>query len=72
MSVVPAGPAPARKSRTAWYFLLLALASLMWSGQGSAVKFLDRVMGPIAITFVPFYVTTVLFVPLLIRMRRPA
>jgi drug/metabolite transporter (DMT)-like permease len=70
VSVVPAGPAPARKSRTAWYFLLLALASLMWSGQGSAVKFLDRVMGPIAITFVPFYVTTLLFVPLLIRMRR--
>jgi drug/metabolite transporter (DMT)-like permease len=27
-------------------------------------------MGPIAITFVPFYVTTVLFLPLLIRIRR--
>jgi drug/metabolite transporter (DMT)-like permease len=27
-------------------------------------------MGPIAITFVPFYITTVLFVPLLIRKRR--
>ncbi len=58
------------KSRTAWYFLLLALASLMWSAQGTAIKFLDRHMGPIAITFVPFYVTTILFVPLLLRMRR--
>jgi drug/metabolite transporter (DMT)-like permease len=70
MSTLFAGPAAAKRSRTAWYFLLLALASLMWSAQGTAVKFLDRQMGPIAITFVPFYVTTVLFVPLLIRMRR--
>jgi drug/metabolite transporter (DMT)-like permease len=51
--------------RTAWYFLLLALASLMWSAQGTAVKILDRNMGPIAITFLPFYITTLLFVPLL-------
>jgi drug/metabolite transporter (DMT)-like permease len=56
--------------RTAWYFLLLALASLMWSGQGTAVKVLDRHLGPIAITFLPFYVTTLLFVPLLFRMKR--
>jgi drug/metabolite transporter (DMT)-like permease len=55
----------ASKSKTAWYFLLLALASLMWSAQGTAVKVLDRHMGPIAITFLPFYITTVLFVPLL-------
>jgi len=54
----------------AWYFTLLALASLIWSAQGTAVKFLDRHMGPIAITFLPFYITTVLFVPLLIRKRR--
>jgi len=60
----------ATKSRTAWFFLLLALASLMWSGQGTAVKVLDRHMGPIAITFVPFYITTVLLVPLLLKMRR--
>jgi drug/metabolite transporter (DMT)-like permease len=46
------------------------MASLIWSAQGTAVKFLDRHMGPIAITFVPFYITTVLFVPLLIRKRR--
>ena len=41
----------------------------MWSGQGTAVKVLDRHMGPIAITFLPFYVTTFLFVPLLLKMR---
>lgn len=58
------------KRRTAWFFLLLALASLMWSGQGTAVKLLDPHMGPIAITFLPFYITTVLFVPLLLRMRK--
>ena len=63
-------PVAARRSHMAWYFLLLALASLMWSAQGTAVKFLDRQMGPIAITFVPFYVTTILLVPLLIRTRR--
>jgi drug/metabolite transporter (DMT)-like permease len=59
-----------RKGRMLWYFFLLAMASLIWSAQGTAVKFLDRQMQPIAITFVPFYVTTILFVPLLIRKRR--
>ena len=59
------------KRRTAWYFVLLALASLIWSGQGIAVKVLDRHLGPIAITFLPFYVTTLLFVPLLLRLRKP-
>jgi drug/metabolite transporter (DMT)-like permease len=59
-----------RRLRTAWYFLLLALASLMWSAQGTAVKVLDRKMGPIAITFLPFYITTLLFVPLLISSRK--
>jgi drug/metabolite transporter (DMT)-like permease len=60
-----------RKRRsTAWYFLLLALASLMWSGQGTAVKMLDAKLGPIAITFLPFYATTLLAIPLLMRMRR--
>lgn len=58
------------RGQTASYFLLLALASLMWSGQGTAVKVLDRHMGPIAITFLPFYITTFLFVPLLLIMRR--
>ena len=52
------------------YFFLLALASLIWSAQGIAVKVLDPHLGPIAITFLPFYVTTLLFVPLLLRLRR--
>ncbi len=52
------------KRQTVWYFVLLALASLIWSGQGIAVKVLDPHLGPIAITFLPFYVTTLLFVPL--------
>jgi drug/metabolite transporter (DMT)-like permease len=63
--------APA-KGRTSWYFFLMALASLMWSAQGTAVKVLDRHMGPIAITFLPFYITTLLFVPLLLRSTRNA
>jgi drug/metabolite transporter (DMT)-like permease len=58
------------KSRTTWCFFLLALASLIWSAQGIAVKFLSPFLGPIAITFIPFYVTTLLFVPLLIRVRK--
>jgi drug/metabolite transporter (DMT)-like permease len=58
------------RPQTVWYFGLLALASLIWSGQGIAVKVLDPHLGPIAITFLPFYVTTLLFVPLLLRMRR--
>ncbi len=56
--------------KTIWYFVLLALASLIWSGQGIAVKVLDPHLGPIAITFLPFYVTTLLFIPLLLRLRR--
>jgi len=55
--------------RTLWYFFLLAMASLIWSGQGIAVKVLDPYLGPIAITFVPFYVTTLLFLPLLMKGR---
>ena len=58
------------RQSTAWYFVLLALASLMWSGQGTAVKFLDPHLGPIAITFLPFYCTTLMAIPLLIHMRR--
>jgi drug/metabolite transporter (DMT)-like permease len=58
------------KPQTVWYFCLLALASLIWSGQGIAVKVLDPRLGPVAITFLPFYVATLLFVPLLLRTRR--
>ena len=61
---------PARPASVAWYFLLLALACLIWAGQGTAVKILDRQMGPIAITFLPFYVSTALMVPLLVWKRR--
>ncbi|MGA3189561.1 MAG: DMT family transporter [Bryobacteraceae bacterium] len=50
-----------------WYFTLLALANLIWAGQGSAVKFLATKLGPIAITFVPFWITTLLLIPLLFR-----
>lgn len=57
------------RQKTIGYFLLLALASLIWSGQGIAVKVLDSHLGPIAITFLPFYVTSLLLIPLLIRMR---
>ena len=60
---------PARQS-TLWYFFLLALASLMWSAQGTAVKFLSPHLGPIAITFLPFYCTTLMALPLLIKIRR--
>src|SRR3954454_12381926 len=63
------------RGRRAWFLLVLALANLMWAGQGSAVKILegdssqaDR-LGPIAITFLPFYVATLLLVPLLIWRR---
>src|SRR5436309_9685969 len=64
-------PLPAHsKSRVLWFFLLLALVNLMWAAQGTAVKFLEGKLGPIAITFLPFYVTTLLFVPLLMRERR--
>ena len=65
-----AAPVLPKKHRTGWYFFLMALASLMWSGQGAAVKVLDPHLGPIAITFLPFFVTTFLFAILLIRMRR--
>jgi drug/metabolite transporter (DMT)-like permease len=64
-----ATPATPSRLRTAWFFVLLALASLIWSAQGIAVKVLDRNMGPIAITFLPFYITTLLFVPLLITSK---
>lgn len=62
--------APHPRAGFAGYFLLLVLASLMWSAQGIAVKFLDPYLGPITITFLPFYIATLLLFPLLLRMRR--
>jgi drug/metabolite transporter (DMT)-like permease len=59
------------------YLALLALANLMWAGQGTAVKFLEKPagpsgahLGPVAVTFLPFYVTTLLLVPILVWRRR--
>ncbi|MDE1162263.1 MAG: DMT family transporter [Acidobacteriaceae bacterium] len=65
-----AAVAAPERQKTIGYFFLLALASLIWSGQGIAVKFLDPHLGPIAITFLPFYVTTILLLPLLVMLRR--
>ncbi len=55
---------------TGWHFLLLAMANLIWAAQGTAVKFLDPFLGPIAITFLPFFVTTLLLIPVLVWQRR--
>ena len=66
-----------RRAIGLWYLLLLALANLMWAGQGTAVKVLESPaaadatkLGPIGITFLPFYVTTLLLVPILLWRRR--
>jgi len=60
-----------------WFFLLLAATNAIWAGQGTAVKTLEAphasgapTLGPIAITFLPFYVTTLLFIPILLWQRR--
>ena len=52
------------------YFLLLVLACLMFAGQGTAVKYLGRQLGPLQITFLPFATATLLLLPLLLRARR--
>lgn len=51
------------------YFLLLALACVMFAGQSTAIKFLNRQLPPIQITFFPFYTGTLLMIPLLVRSR---
>ncbi len=58
------------RGRMLWFLFLLALTNLMWSAQGTAVKYLENELGPIAITFLPFYLTTALLVPVLIWKRR--
>lgn len=70
MGTATVAPDKAGTARIAWYFFLLAGANFIWAGQGTAVKFLGRHLGPIAITFLPFYITTVLMIPLLVRARR--
>ncbi|MBI5090851.1 MAG: DMT family transporter [Candidatus Hydrogenedentes bacterium] len=63
-------PKSSYKKHALWFLFLLALTNLIWASQGSAIKYLEPFLGPIAITFLPFYVTTVLFVPLLVWRRR--
>jgi len=70
-------PTAARRAVGLWHFFLLALTNLIWSAQGTAVKTIENsgaehgpTLGPIAITFLPFYITTLLFIPLLIWQRR--
>jgi drug/metabolite transporter (DMT)-like permease len=67
-------------ARRWWFLLLLGAANLIWSGQGTAVKIIERstpegasALGPIGITFLPFYLTTLLLIPVLVwqRRRRP-
>jgi drug/metabolite transporter (DMT)-like permease len=59
------------RSRGLWFLFLLALTNFIWAGQGTAVKYLDADhLGPIAITFLPFYVATLLLLPLLFWERR--
>src|ERR1051325_3326285 len=70
ISPAPMPVQPRSRSRVALFFILLALVNLMWAGQGTAVKFLEAKLGPIAITFLPFYVTTLLLIPLLVRERK--
>jgi drug/metabolite transporter (DMT)-like permease len=66
---MPARAPATSLARHAWFFLLLALANLMWAGQGPAVKLIQNRLGPIAITFLPFYVATLLLIPFLVFER---
>lgn len=63
-------PPAARPTRGWWFLLLLAAASLMWSGQPTAAKILEAQWHdhPLWITFLPFYVATLLLLPLLVRL----
>lgn len=70
MTTTAASVEQSNRGKTLWYFFQLSVVCLIWSAQGSAVKYLDRHLGPIAITFLPFYIATVLMVPLLVRKRR--
>ncbi|MCE5307592.1 MAG: DMT family transporter [Acidobacteriales bacterium] len=53
-----------------FYFLLLVVACLMFAGQGTAIKYLGRHLGPLQITFVPFTLATLALLPLALRVRR--
>ncbi len=53
-----------------FYFLVLVVACLMFAGQGTAIKYLGRHLGPLQITFLPFTLATLLMLPLAVRARR--
>jgi drug/metabolite transporter (DMT)-like permease len=53
-----------------WYFLLLVVACAMFGAQGTAIKFLSRQLGPILVTFLPYYTGTILLIPMLLQARR--
>ncbi len=60
MNESTAASSPSRDAPSACgIWLILAAANLIWAGQGTAVKVLEaRGWQPIAITFLPFYITT--------------
>lgn len=63
-----------RRAVGLWFLFILVLTNLIWAGQGTAVKVLEaRQWQPISVTFLPFYITTLLLVPLLVwqRYRNP-
>ena len=77
MPEIDAAPVAVHRARRWWFFFLLALANLIWAAQGTAIKIIERPgasgglkLGPIAITFLPFYVTTLLLIPILFWQRK--
>ncbi len=71
MNESPAESARQGRAKGLWYLAILAAANLIWSLQGTAVKVLEsRDWQPIAITFLPFYITTILLAPILVWQRR--
>ena len=55
-------------------YLLLTIACLMFGSQGIAIKYFARQVGPIQLTFLPFFTATLLLIPILIfyRIRKKA
>lgn len=61
---------PVHKKSMIWYASLLVVCTLIWGAWATAVKYAEKQLGPIALAFLPFYVTTILLIPLLIWRRR--
>ncbi|MBI4580232.1 MAG: DMT family transporter [Planctomycetes bacterium] len=70
VELAAAAEARPRQGGKAWFVALLVLCNLIWACHGTAVKHIQGQLGPIAITFLPFYVTTLLLAPLLVYKRR--